>query len=158
MALSSGRLPHYESSLLEIIKANRTSLSILASLLSLPLVRLAYLDYRGWYDLGAGGVPHNIFGWALQSAMRIFATPDTKSTACYETAGNFSNIQRRSYFKMGAEIPHRKGIRPKTGVWVAPHRQLSMTSSKEMVTVRPSPCLLWGTLTLIIPLRQGTRG
>ena len=114
-------------------------LSTLATLLSLPLIRRAYLDYQGWYNLGAGGLPHNIFGWIIQCTLRLFASRDTKSTACYESGRNVSELEKRSYFKAGEEISQRKGKAPETGAWVAPHRQLSMTGSRKLVEVkRPS--------------------
>lgn len=109
--------------------------SILTVLL-LPLSRYAYLDYRGWYALGGGGLPHNPFGWLVQSLMRLRASRDVRDSNCYDLAMRSSDLERTRF--LDDELPAWTGKAPKTGVWVAPHRQLEQVASAEIKKVRLS--------------------
>lgn len=105
----------------------------LLSLLSLPLLRALYLDYCGWYDLGPGGIPHNILGWVVQSVLSIPASRDLRSTACYQ-AQKISNLERQNFLE--ESLPHRKGLIVKTASWCIPHRQLEETANEGLKQVR----------------------
>ena len=104
----------------------------LLTVLCVPLLRALYLDYSGWYDLGAGGIPHNILGWVVQSIFRVRASRDLRSSECYE-ACKTSDLERQSF--MDKELPKRAGWLPKTGKWCIPHRQLEDTATLDMKQV-----------------------
>lgn len=123
----------YAQSFVSFLQQNK--LSILTILL-LPLSRYAYLDYRGWYALGGGGLPHNPFGWLVQSLMRLRASRDVRDSSCYDVAMGSSQLERTRF--LDDELPTWTGNAPKTGVWVAPHRQLEQVASAEIKKVRLS--------------------
>ena len=87
----------------------------------LPLAGYFYNDYRRWYDLGEGGVPHNFRGWLFQTYLRSMASRDVRSFAVYESLMR-NEFEARSYIE--PPLPSRGGPRPKVGHWVVPHRQL----------------------------------
>jgi len=97
--------------------------------LALPLLNEAYQDYCAWYDLGAGGIPHNLYGWAFQCFLRIFSSSDTRSTGCYDNVGDLE-LDARSF--LDGPLPEREGERPEVAPFVAPHRQVSDTASEEI--------------------------
>lgn len=105
-------------------------------LLLAPLLRYAYLDYRAWYSLGPGGVPHNILGWLLQNAMRLISR-ETLDTAIYDDprvisqAGEYGNYT----FLDAEDIPPRDPPRPDVGKWVVPQRQRNQLPTIEMKEV-----------------------
>ncbi|MCJ1249768.1 hypothetical protein MMC30_006994 [Trapelia coarctata] len=101
----------------------------LLAVLALPLLREAYQDYCGWYNLGAGGVPHNVLGWGLQCMLRLVASTDTRSTGCYGSV-NDSDLDGQSF--LDGTLPTREGTAPEVAPFVAPHRQLTDTASAEV--------------------------
>jgi hypothetical protein len=101
-------------------------------ILALPLLNEAYQDYCAWYDLGAGGIPHNLYGWAFQCFLRIFSSSDTRSTGCYDNVGDLE-LDARSF--LDGPLPEREGERPEVAPFVAPHRQVSDTASEEIKDV-----------------------
>ena len=62
----------YAAKALSIIVQGYT-VPLLTFSFSLPLY---FAGYRDWYDLGAGGVPHNAVGWIVQSVLRVLASRD----------------------------------------------------------------------------------
>ena len=109
-------------------------LSVLTILL-LPLFRYAYLDYQGWYALGASGFPHNVFGWLLQSLLRLRASRNLRDSSCYDLASKSNELERTSF--LGDQLPARAGSAPKTGEWVVPHRQLEQVANEEIKKACP---------------------
>lgn len=107
-------------------------LSVLTILL-FPLFRYAYLDYQGWYALGGGGIPHNVFGWLVQSLLRLRASRNVRDSTCYDVAMKATELERTSF--LDDQLPAWTGNAPKTGVWVAPHRQLEQFASSEIKKV-----------------------
>ena len=107
-------------------------LSVLTILL-FPLFRYAYLDYQGWYALGGGGIPHNVFGWLVQSLLRLRASRNVRDSSCYDVAMKATELERTSF--LDDQLPAWTGNTPKTGVWVAPHRQLEQFASSEIKKV-----------------------
>lgn len=107
-------------------------LSVLTILL-FPLFRYAYLDYQGWYALGGGGIPHNVFGWLVQSLLRLRASRNVRDSSCYDVAMKATELERTSF--LDDQLPAWTGNAPKTGVWVAPHRQLEQFASSEIKKV-----------------------
>lgn len=96
--------------------------------LSLPLLYLAYSDYSGWHRMGAGGIPHNFFGWVVQCFLRLRGTRDKRSTACYDNLKAQSLLEQASF--LTTDLPRR--VSPKTGPWVVPHRQLEDLASERL--------------------------
>jgi len=109
----------------------------LLAVLVLPLLREAYQDYCGWYNLGAGGVPHNVLGWGLQCMLRLVSSTDTKSTGCYDSV-NDNELDRQSF--LDGTLPAREGTAPEVAPFVAPHRQLTDIASAEVKKVCNSYC------------------
>ena len=107
--------------------------SSLLPLLLLPLLPFAYRDYLGWYDLGAGGLPHNALGWLMQSLLRLCASRNIRDASPYNAEIRTSTLEKTSF--LGSRLPVWEGKAPKTGGWVAPHRQLEQSASKEVKLV-----------------------
>lgn len=106
--------------------AQRYKLTLL-TIAALPLIRLAYIDYRDWIALGRGGIPNNVFGWTIQCILRLVADRDVRSTGCYD-ALKTSDLERKAFLE--SDLPKRSS--PKTGTWVVPHRQLEATASEAL--------------------------
>ena len=103
-------------------------------ILLLPLFRYAYLDYQGWYALGAGGLPHNVFGWLVQSLLRLPASRSVRDSSCYDTATGSTELEDTSFFD--DQLPRWSGEAPRTGVWVVPHRQVEQVAGAKIKKVR----------------------
>ena len=112
--------------------------SSLLTLLLFPLITLAYLDYQGWYGLGAGGLPHNLLGWLMQSLLRLCASRNVRDASPYDVEIRTSELEKTII--LGSRLPSWEGKLPKTGKWVAPHRQLEQGASAEIKTVCVSAC------------------
>lgn len=88
----------------------------------------AISDYRGWRALGAGGLPYNPFGWAIQWYLSWRMGKDTVSLECYDKPldASVSDKERArndtSYLK--SFLPIREGQRKRAAHWVIPQRQL----------------------------------
>lgn len=100
----------------------------LLTTLSLPLLYMAYSDYSGWHRMGAGGLPHNVFGWIVQNFLRLRGTQDKRSTACYDTLKVQWLLEQASFLNI--DLPRRAS--PRTGPWVVPHRQLEDFASEKL--------------------------
>ena len=85
----------------------------LLTVISVPFIRAAYLDYQSWYNLGPGGFPHNVKGWAMQSILRVLASRDLRSTQCYQDP-KMSELDRQSF--LDKELPYRSGLSPRTSI------------------------------------------
>ena len=110
----------------------------LLTLLLFPLIPFAYLDYQGWYDLGAGGLPHNALGWLMQSLLRLCASRNVRDASPYNAEIRTSDLEKSSI--LGSRLPAWEGKSPKTGKWVAPHRQLEQGASAEIRQVCVFAC------------------
>ena len=130
MESTSSSFMLYTTKAIALVKEYKFSL---LSLISLPLIRTLYIDYRGWYGLGAGGIPHNFFGWVVQGVLSIPASRDLRSTTCFE-AHKTSDLERQSYLE--ERLPQRDGRTAKTAPWCIPHRQLGDTATGELKQVR----------------------
>ena len=94
-------------------------------------------DYRGWLNLGAGGLPYNFFGWLLQWVLKLaLAKRDTVGLECYDKPFKMDlseDEKRRNNTSYLSSLPQRPGTRPKVAHWVIPHREQQKTP--------PSPAL-----------------
>lgn len=85
-------------------------------------------DYRAFIALGPGGVPYNVFGWAL---ITIFVRPfalsekDATWTGDYPSEGAHQEI---------LDLEERMGGRAKLA-GIAPHRQMTQKSPDSMKAV-----------------------
>jgi hypothetical protein len=101
--------------------------------LFLVLCVLAYRDYTAWYELGAGGPPHSIWGWLLAYRLGFNRLRDVKSTDRYDVLINEFPDEAQSYLGM---LPVRSGPAPQISDWVAPIRQLTDVSDEKLKEVR----------------------
>jgi hypothetical protein len=104
---------------------------------STPLTYLVYADYCTWLQLGRAGLPHNIFGYLIQTLLRpLKAKPF--DTSCYNNprivAKSGPNAQ--TAYLSADDIPIRKGERPQVCKWILPQRQLDGGSSQAAKDVR----------------------
>ncbi|RDL41965.1 uncharacterized protein BP5553_01944 [Venustampulla echinocandica] len=110
-----------------------TAIAVVASsLLVSPLLRLAYIDYQTWYDLGPGGLPRNVLGWLIQAALRPIAK-ETLSTACYSEPKTIAQagVYSHKSFLIEEAVPVRTPPRPDVGNWTVPQRQRSEFATDE---------------------------
>lgn len=128
----SESFPAYAQSSVSFIQQNKLSSLII---LLLPLLYYAYFDYQGWYALGPGGLPHNVFGWLVQSMLRLRASRNVRDSSCYDVAMRRSELERTRF--LDGQLPDWTGKAPETAVWVAPHRQLKQVATAEIKMVRP---------------------
>lgn len=120
-------------------------------ILCVTILRIAYVDYRSWYGLDGGGLPHNVFGWVVQSLLRLYASKDTKSTFCYDDpkyVAQAGEVCTRSFLTASGGLEIRKGETPSIAKWVAPHRQLDQLGAEEMKEV----CHAYWSMTICQPL------
>lgn len=114
------------------VQQNPTRSTILSAGLGASLVSAGVAwcinDYRKFLSLGRGGVPYNIFGWALITFLvRPFALGAQYSvwTGDYPPKGAHDDI---------LDLPVREGPRPQLG-GIVPHRQLSQHPGSSMKQV-----------------------
>ena len=98
----------------------------LATILSLSILGTAYVDYSGWYNLGKGGLPYNVLGWGIQNLLRLRASKDRRSTACYD-ALKTSDLESKSF--LDGELPKRAN--PRIMPWTVPQRQIDDIPSER---------------------------
>ena len=82
------------------------------------LAAVAARDYKAWYALGAGGVPHNPRGWLLTTGLRTLKREPLSPKVYQRSIGEPAD---RSGL---ADLPRREGDRPKVAPYPIPHRQL----------------------------------
>ena len=116
---------------ISLLQQHPNSILTIAAVL---LFSLAYFDYKNWYALGAGGIPHNPFGWLVQTLLRVYTFRHNQALACYDALMKSSNLEKASF--LNNELPVRNGDKPKIGIWVAPHRQLEQVASEKLKIVR----------------------
>lgn len=145
----------------------------------LSLIRSASRSYRGYLDVGRGGIPHNIFGWMVQGLGQLIAIRDPLSTLPFERPSpavfsRYGDSGKKSYIR--ADLPRREssgGGRPVVPAYVAPHRQISQqaktgtreaqnkflqslaTENADVLEIRPSQ--LEGNDTPALFAKQGPK-
>ena len=98
-------------------------------ILFVPIIYMAYHDYKAWYALGGGGGPHNLLGWSVQALLRPFCSRDVRSTTCY------NGLLVEGENSLDTNLPVREGIPPRTGKWTFPHRLTTQTASDTLKKV-----------------------
>ena len=91
----------------------------LISVFFLCLLIWSIIDFRKWKKLGKGGVPYNIFGWLIVTAIRPFKRNPFSSKYFEGDIG--SNCDKADI----DSLPHRNGERPVIAKHPVPHRQLN---------------------------------
>lgn len=83
-------------------------------------------SYRGFLDLGRGGMPYNFLGWLLQATLKLIARTDTTDAAHYshaEILNHYSPYASLSFLSGAPALQERAGSRPSVPHYVAPQRQ-----------------------------------
>lgn len=97
---------------------------------SIPLLAIAIPAYRGFLAIGPGGIPHNIFGFALQAVGLLFAHRDTTSPDAIRAAPADHAGARTRYL---SDLTPRKNARPRIPGYAAPHRQVTQQRDAALV-------------------------
>ncbi|KAI1341065.1 hypothetical protein F5Y15DRAFT_24210 [Xylariaceae sp. FL0016] len=114
-----------------------TTASVALGAALLPILMLAYQDYRHYVSMGPHGLPDNFSGWYRQLRMRSAAQPlaSTVVPAPYDLAsaaratGPYAD---QSFLATAAALEPRRGARPRVCHFVAPQRQESQVAAREM--------------------------
>lgn len=106
--------------------------------ISIPTISYAISSYRGYLALGRGGVPYNVFGWALQGLLQVLAKRDTRDPSPFTKPKNRRSTEphgSKTFFD--SPIPQRAGDRPTVPGYVAPQRQITQQPTDvEVMTKR----------------------
>jgi hypothetical protein len=81
-------------------------------------------DYRGWVELGDGGLEPGVPGWLAMNAMRVVASRKVLRTDKFETDADARL----------ADLPEREADRPPIAPYPVPHREVGEDCSAEMLT------------------------
>lgn len=105
-------------------------------------------DYRRWRALGPGGLPYNVVGWAIASALRPLKREALSPAIYAEIAAPapWTRVRRDA-------LPARREPRPPVSSHPIPHRQLGQRPAAAVIAqtfalVRNMPVELPGALTL----------
>lgn len=83
------------------------------------VVAWAIADYRAWRALGPGGLPSTWRGWLETTRLRTMKRDPLAVDALQAARGTAEDIATL------AELPLRRGARPRVGPHPVPHRQLT---------------------------------
>ncbi|OZD07175.1 hypothetical protein CH275_08415 [Rhodococcus sp. 06-235-1A] len=78
-------------------------------------------DYAAWIDLGPGGLPANVGGWLITTALRQLSRRDPLTV--HGAAGT----------ELHWHVEHRSGPRPTIAPYPIPHRQLTDRGSAALI-------------------------
>jgi hypothetical protein len=114
----------------------------------LPLLVVAFRDYRLYVSLGPHGMPDNFYGWCKQLTFTLVSRKDTTATAPYDlavAAAREGPNSTRSFFSSATKggeltvetLPQRRpaeggGARPEIPGFVAPQRQVTERATDTM--------------------------
>lgn len=111
------------------------ALAVTALGISIPTLSYALSSYRGYLALGPGGMPYNVFGWALQGLLQLLAKWDTRDPSPFTRPKNRAPTEPHgstTYFS--TLLPQRAGDRPHVPGYVAPQRQTTQRPAEQAVT------------------------
>jgi hypothetical protein len=80
-------------------------------------------DYKGWVELGDGGIEPSVPGWLAMNALRIVSSRQVLRTAKFEI-----DVDARL-----ATLPFRAADRPSVAPYPVPHREAGSDCSPEML-------------------------
>ena len=78
-------------------------------------------DYAAWIDLGPGGLPANVGGWLISTALKPLARRDPLTVGGAAGAGLHWHLERR------------RGPRPTIAPYPIPHRQLTGRGTPALI-------------------------
>ncbi|KAF3764382.1 hypothetical protein M406DRAFT_258562 [Cryphonectria parasitica EP155] len=114
-------------------RAAAIAVAITALGVSIPTLSYARASYRGYIALGKGGMPYNVFGWALQGVLQLIARHDTRDPLPLAKPQNRTATEphgNKTFFSSAqVPIPERQGGRPEVPGYVAPQRQMTQRPS-----------------------------
>ncbi|KAL6856553.1 hypothetical protein J3F83DRAFT_751965 [Trichoderma novae-zelandiae] len=124
--------PHLASSIISHIQ--RHPILFTSAIAIVPLTALMMPSYRGFIDLGPGGLPHNVFGWLLQGALRPLAMANTLDQSVFQKPGICSLYEPHGTTRfLQGELAPRRGDRPIIPDYVAPQRQITERGDEALV-------------------------
>lgn len=129
-------------------KTRAIALTVAALSISIPTLSYAVSSYRGYLALGRGGLPYNIFGWALQGLLQLLASWDTRNPSPLAKPKNRKAIEAYGGSKtfFASPIPERAGDRPTVPGYVAPQRQTTQQPTDVEVMTKRMRAFLDGLL------------
>lgn len=95
---------------------------------TVSLIVISVRDYRTWIALGEGGLPSNLRGWIVVTAMRPLAGDPLDQSVFAEKLGSESDIPYLS------TLPMRDLPRPIVAPHAVPHRQISQIPDAATMT------------------------
>lgn len=78
-------------------------------------------DYAAWMELGPGGLPANVGGWLIATALRPLARRDSLTVGGAASPGLHWHLERRA------------GPRPTIAPYPIPHRQLTDRANSTLI-------------------------
>ncbi|KAI0125393.1 hypothetical protein BJ170DRAFT_673677 [Xylariales sp. AK1849] len=109
------------------------SVTIAAGAALVPLIIVAFQDYRYYVSLGPHGLPDNFYGWYKQLRMSTKARKDTTVPVPYDfTKTAKANGPHSDKCFFSEPLKTRAGPRPGVCGFVAPQRQTSEIASGKM--------------------------
>ncbi|KAM0435159.1 hypothetical protein ACHAPT_003249 [Fusarium lateritium] len=125
---------HFQSLFQRAVRNQRVvTTALAATLIGVPVLRAAVLDYREYIKIGPGGVPYNAFGWLIQLCLRPI-TKEVFHTSCYDGARAIKEAgpNASSAFLTEDDVPLRRSPRPGVGSWTVPSRQLTDLADEQL--------------------------
>lgn len=123
----AARLDHLADNLPPSLRQNpkaAAAAAVTALSVSIPMLSYAISSYRGFLALGPGGMPYNIFGWAIQALLQLLAKWETRDPSPFTKPQNRKSTEPHgSITYLPRPIPERAGDRPVVPGYVAPQRQ-----------------------------------
>ncbi|KAL7815997.1 hypothetical protein V8C44DRAFT_323638 [Trichoderma aethiopicum] len=130
--MSTWNPSHLSSSIISHVRHH--PILFTSAIAMVPLAALMMPSYRGFIDLGPGGLPHNVFGWLLQGALRPFALKSTRDQSAFQKPGISSSYGPHGTTRfLQGELPARQGDRPVIPDYVAPQRQKTDKGDEALV-------------------------
>jgi len=101
------------------------------SAISIVVAPILRQNYRAYIDAGPGGLPHNVYGWAKSSFLKIFLSCNPTNTDVYLDDPN------KDAWLDPSEITKRSGERPTFNWHPVPSRQMTQRADAVMNDVSP---------------------
>ncbi|TFA98974.1 hypothetical protein CCMA1212_009115 [Trichoderma ghanense] len=130
--MSTWNPSHLSSSVIAHIRHHPILFS--SAIAIVPLAAFLIPSYRGFIELGRGGLPHNVFGWLLQGALRPLALNSTRDQSVFQKPGISSSYEPHGTTRfLQGELSPRRGERPIIPNYVAPQRQMTEKGDEALV-------------------------
>ena len=101
------------------------------SAISFAVAPILEQNYREYVDVGRGGLPPSLYGWAKSSFIKIFFSCETTNTDMYLSDPN------KDTWLDPSEITERSGERPTFNWHPVPSRQITQRADAAMNDVSP---------------------